>query len=139
MIDAQIACDYIDTRNDMDAERIAYAGYSWGGFMAPYILSIEERIKLGILILFGVQSSDEYPWYDQINYLPRVKIPLLLLAGRYDPDYSMKQQQAFYDFLGTPENEKEWKIYETTHYIPRKDLINESLNWLDKYFGPVNK
>jgi predicted esterase len=139
MIDAQIACDYIETRNDMDKDRIAFAGVSWGGFIAPYILAIEERIKLGILILFGVQSSDEYPWYDQINYLPRVKIPMLLLAGRYDPDYSMKQQQAFYDFLGTPENEKEWKIYESTHYIPRKDLINESLNWLDKYFGPVNK
>ncbi|MCK4992636.1 MAG: SUMF1/EgtB/PvdO family nonheme iron enzyme [Bacteroidales bacterium] len=139
MIDAQITCDYLDTRNDMDAERIAYAGVSWGGFVAPYILSIEDRIKLGILMLFGVQSSDKYPEFDQINYLPRVKIPMLLLAGRYDPDYSMKQQQAFYDFLGTPENEKEWKIYESTHYIPRKDLINESLNWLDKYFGPVNR
>jgi len=139
MIDARIACDYIETRNDMDAEKIAFAGVSWGGFVAPYVLAIEERIKLGILILFGVQSSDEYPWRDQINYLPRVKIPMLLLAGRYDPDYSMKQQQAFYDFLGTPENEKEWKIYESTHYIPRDDLINESLNWLDKYFGPVDK
>jgi dipeptidyl aminopeptidase/acylaminoacyl peptidase len=139
MIDAQIACDYIAKRKDLDAERIAFAGVSWGGFVAPYILAIDERIKLGILILFGVQSRDEYPWYDQINYLPRVKIPMLLLAGRYDPDYSLKQQQAFYDFLGTPENEKEWKIYESTHYIPRKDAINESLNWLDKYFGPVNK
>jgi dienelactone hydrolase len=139
VIDAQIACDYIGTRQDFDAERIAFAGVSWGGYVAPYILSIEERIKLGILALFGVQSSDEYPWRDQINYLPRVKIPMLLLAGRYDPDYSIKQQQAFYDFLGTPENEKEWKIYESTHYIPRNDMINESLNWLDKYFGPVNK
>ena len=139
MIDAQIACDYIDTRKDLDAERIAFAGVSWGGFVAPYILAIEERIKLGILILFGVQSSNEYPEFDQINYLPRVKIPMLLLSGRYDPDYSMKQRQAFYDFLGTPENEIEWKTYESTHYIPRKDLINESLNWLDKYFGPVNK
>jgi dipeptidyl aminopeptidase/acylaminoacyl peptidase len=139
IIDAQIACDYIDTRMDFDAERIAFVGVSWGGFVAPYILSIEERIKLGILILFGVQSSGEYPWYDQINYLPRIKIPMLLLAGRYDPDYSLKQQQAFYDFLGTTENEKEWKIYESTHWIPRNDLINESLNWLNKYFGPVNK
>ncbi|MFO7671110.1 MAG: SUMF1/EgtB/PvdO family nonheme iron enzyme [Bacteroidales bacterium] len=139
MIDAQIACDYLETRADMDAERIAFFGASWGGFMAPYVLAIEERIKLGILSLFGVQSSDEYQEFDQINYLPRVKIPMLLMAGRYDPDYSLKQQQAFYDFLGTPEIDKKWKIYESTHYIPRKDAINESMNWLDKYFGPVNK
>ena len=61
MIDAQIACDYIETRKDMDAERIVFAGGSWGGFMAPYVLSIEERIKLGIVALFGVVSSDKYP------------------------------------------------------------------------------
>ena len=64
---------------------------------------------------------------------------MLLMDGRYDMDFTMDQQQAFYDFLGTPDSLKEWKLYETTHYVERKDLVNESLNWLDKYFGPVNK
>jgi dienelactone hydrolase len=139
MIDVQIVCDYLQTRNDLDSERIAYYGVSWGGYMAPYILSIEDRIKIGILALFGVISSDKYHEMDQINYLPRVKIPILLMDGRYDFTFPLNQQQAFYDFLGTPESDKEWKLYESTHFIPRKDLINESLNWLDKYFGPVNK
>ena len=75
----------------------------------------------------------------EIDYILHVKIPMLLLGGRYDPDYTFEQQQAFYDFLGTPESDKERKVYESTHYIPRKDSVNESLNWLDKYFGPVNK
>jgi predicted esterase len=139
MIDVQFVCDYLQTRDDIDSEKIAYYGISWGGFIAPYIFAIEERINLGILSLFGVQSSDRYQEWDQINYLPRVKKPMLLLGGRYDPDYSLEQQQAFYDFLGTPESDKEWKLYESTHYIPRTDLINESLNWLDKYFGPVQE
>ncbi len=64
---------------------------------------------------------------------------MLLLGGKYDFDYTMEQQQAFYDLLGTPKDKKNWIIYESTHYIPRKDLINESISWLDKYFGPVNK
>ena len=105
--------------------------------MAPYICAIEDRAKLGLLVLFGVQSGDEYPELDQINYLPRVKIPMLLMDGRYDFDFTLEQQQAFYDFLGTPESEKEWLLYETTHHIPRNDLVNESLNWLDRYFGPA--
>jgi dienelactone hydrolase len=138
IIDARIACDYINMRDDLDADKIAFFGASWGGYIAPYILAIEKRIKLGILMLFGVQSTDDYPEFDQMNYLPRVNIPMLLMDGLYDPDYTLQQQQAFYDFLGTPENDKEWKLYESTHYIPRKDMINESLNWLDKYFGPVN-
>ena len=77
--------------------------------------------------------------FDQIDYIPHVKIPMLLLGGHYDPSLTMEKQQAFYDFLGTPKNDTKWMVYETTHWIPRKDLINESLGWLDKYFGPVNK
>ena len=138
VIDFQITCDYLQTRDDIDLERIGYYGVSWGGMMAPFICAIEERIKLGILVLFGVQGGEEYQELDQINYLPRVTIPMLLMDGRYDFDFTLKQQQAFYDFLGTPEIDKEWKLYETTHHIPRNDGVNESLKWLDKYFGPVN-
>ena len=141
IIDVQITIDYLQTRKDIDSERIAFYGVSWGGCVAPYILAIEERIKLGILALFGVSSAEKYRFkeFDQIDYIPHVKIPMLLLGGRFDIDCTFEQQQAFYDFLGTPKSDTKWMVYETTHWIPRKDLINESLNWLDKYFGPVNK
>lgn len=136
--DFQITCDYLQSRNDIDPEKMAYYGISWGGFMAPYVLAIEDRISLGILALFGLGSSDEYQDLDQVNYLSRVKIPMLLLGGRYDFAFTNRKQKAFYDFLGTPIKDKEWILLETTHSIPRKDIINESLDWLDKYFGPVN-
>ena len=139
MTDFQIVCDYLQTRPDIDSEKIAYYGYSWGGALATYILAIEKRVKLGILNLFGIQSLEKYRYkeFDQIDYVPHIKIPMLLLGGRYDSDFTIEQQQAFYDFLGTPAKDKNWIIYESTHWIPKKDLINESLNWLDKYFGPV--
>ncbi len=60
MTDFQIVCDYLQTRNDIDSERMAYYGLSWGGALATYILAIEERIKLGILALFGIQSIEKY-------------------------------------------------------------------------------
>ncbi len=139
--DVHVTLDYLETRSDINPEKIAYFGFSWGGGISPYILATEKRIKLGILALFGIQSIEKYRFkeFDQIDYVPHVKIPMLLLGGRYDPDYTMEQQQAFYDFLGTAKSDKEWMVYESTHYIPRKDLINESLNWLDKYFGPAHK
>ena len=141
MIDVQMVNDYIQTRQDLDSEKLAYFGISWGSSLAPYIIATDERFKLGILALFGIPSIEKYRYkeFDQLDFVPRVKIPMLLLGGRYDFDFTLEQQKAFYDYLGTPKENKKWMVYESTHYIPRKDLINESLNWLDKYFGPVDK
>jgi len=141
IIDVQITLDYLQSRNDIDSERIAYYGFSWGSVVASYVLAVEERINLGILHLFGLSAAKRHRFkeLDQIDYIPHVKIPMLMLGGRYDNNATMEWQQAFYDFLGTPESDKKWMVYETTHWIPRKDYVNESLNWLDKYFGPVNQ
>ncbi len=137
--DFQIAVDYLETRPDIDAQKLAYYGKSWGAQMAPFILSIEERIKVGILALFGTSSKENFRLvgFDQVDYIPHVRIPMLLLGGRYDFSRSMEQQQAFYDLLGTPEEDKRWILYESTHNIPSADLFNESHAWLDRYFGTV--
>lgn len=137
LIDFQIACDYLESREDVDLEKLAYFGVSWGGFVAPYVLAIEKRVKAGIVAAFGVLSGGDNPEYDQITYLPRVRIPMLMMNGKYDFDFTLETQQAFYDFLGTPEEDKVWKLYEHVHGAPEADLINESLAFLDKYFGPA--
>jgi len=139
--DFRVVCDYIQTRSDIDRDKISYYGNSWGGGVAPYILAVEDRVKVGIVSLFGVASIEKYMFkeFDQVDYLPRVKIPMLLLGGKYDPDYYLEQQEAFYNLLGTEEKDKKWIIYESTHFIPRKDLINESISWLDKYLGTPDK
>jgi hypothetical protein len=41
--------------------------------------------------------------------------------------------------LGTPEADKRWIVYETGHAPPRKEVIRESLGWLDKYLGPAKR
>jgi dienelactone hydrolase len=138
LIDFQIACDYLESREDVDMEKLAYFGISWGGFVAPYVLAIEQRVKAGILAAFGVLSDGQNPEYDQITYLSRVRIPMLMMNGKYDFDFTLETQQAFYDFLGTPEKDKHWLLYEHVHGAPKPDLINESLSFLDTYFGPVN-
>lgn len=139
--DVQITLDYLQIRNDIDIEKIVYYGISWGGAVAPYILSIEDRINLGIVALFGVSSVKKYLFkeFDPVDYLPHVEIPMLLLGGQYDFDFTIEQQRAFYDLLGTPEADKNWMVFESTHYIPHHNLVSESLNWLDKYFGKVEK
>jgi hypothetical protein len=63
-----------------------------------------------------------------------------MLNGRYDHTFLLEISVIpAYELLGTPKIDKVMKIYETSHYIPKSDLVKESLNWLDKYFGPVEK
>ena len=48
-----------------------------------------------------------------------------------------KAAKPMFDLLGTPEKDKKLVVYETDHVIPHKELIKESLEWLDLYFGAV--
>jgi hypothetical protein len=75
---------------------------------------------------------------DAINYVTRVKIPTLMLNGKYDAHafpYEISVKPMF-EFLGTPLEHKRLVLYDTDHFIPRKELIKEALNWLDTYLGP---
>ena len=127
--------DYIETRVDLDTSKIAYLGYSWGSFHAPFILGIEKRINLGIISVFGASGSSHFPERYSLNYLSKVKIPVLLLSGKYDYTWSFKEQQLYYDWLGTALKDKKWVVYETIHDIPLIEKQKETLFWLDQYFG----
>jgi hypothetical protein len=42
-----------------------------------------------------------------------------------------------YELLGTPKEHKRLVVKEGAHDFPRTELARESLEWLDKYLGPV--
>ena len=44
-----------------------------------------------------------------------------------------------FDLLGVSERDKRLVLFHTDHYVPKRDLIRESLDWLDKYLGPVKQ
>ena len=44
-----------------------------------------------------------------------------------------------YDLWGAPAEHKVLKLYEGDHFVPMNELIKETLAWLDKYLGPVNR
>ena len=61
-----------------------------------------------------------------------------MLNGRFDMTFPYETtSKPMFDLLGTPSKDKKQIVYETDHLIPRKELIKESLNWLDRYFGPA--
>jgi formylglycine-generating enzyme required for sulfatase activity/dienelactone hydrolase len=138
--DASRALDYLESRSDLDHDRIAYYGYSWGAVMGAIIPAIDPRIKAVVLASGGVDFHRSLPEVDTINFLPRVKQPVLMLNGRYDFFFPLEStQNPFYDLLGSRKDQKKHIVYEASHAIPRNELIKETLNWLDEYLGPANR
>jgi dienelactone hydrolase len=129
--------DYLQSREDIDGQKLAYMGMSWGGNMGAIIPAVEDRLKASVLIaggLFGIGRSEIY----DCNYVGRVRVPTLMLNGKYDailpPELS---QRPMFELLGTPAEHKKHLLYETDHIPPRIEYIKETLSWLDKYLGPV--
>lgn len=136
--DLSRSLDYLETREDLDNTKIAYFGWSWGGLMGAIIPAVEERLKLIMLMVPGMYSYNKaLPEADVINYITRVKQPVLMLNGRYDHVFAYEIDiHPMYQLFGTPEEDKVLKLYETGHYVPQTQIIKETLNWLEKYWGP---
>ncbi len=81
--DFRRSIDYLETRSDIDSKKLAYLGFSWGGIYGAIIPAIEERLKASILNVGGMWGNTR-PEVNSIHYVTRVKIPTLMLNGRYD-------------------------------------------------------
>jgi len=129
--------DYLETRQDIDCDKLAYYGISWGGWLGPIITAVEERLKASVLLAGGLIWKRR-PAANPFNYVTRVKTPTLMINGKYDTSFLYDTSiKPLFDLLGTPDEHKELKLYETDHIPPRNEFIKETLAWLDRYLGPV--
>jgi dienelactone hydrolase len=136
--DLRRSIDYLQTRADIDAGRLAYFGQSWGGALGGLMPAIEPRFRTVVLMVAGLYVQRGQPEVEQINFLPRITVPVLMLNGRYDFYFPVEtSQRPFFRLLGTPPPHKRQVISEGGHSVPRMLVIGETLNWLDRYLGPV--
>jgi dienelactone hydrolase len=131
--------DYLETRADIDATKVAYFGLSFGGTEGPLLAAVEKRIKAMILSSGGFQNRKDLPEVDPFNFVSHVTIPVLMISGRYDQQLPLESSQLpIFRNLGTPAKDKKHVIYEGGHSVfPHPDAVRECVDWLDKYLGPV--
>jgi dienelactone hydrolase len=129
--------DYLETRPDIDGTKLAYYGMSWGAELGAIIPAVEERLKASILLAGGLTGNPR-PEIDAINYVTRVKVPTLMLNGKYDTlEIPETSQKPLFDLLGT--RDKQRVLDETDHIPTTVVYIREILAWLDRYLGPVKR
>ena len=132
--------DYATSRADIDTARIAYLGASWGGRMGGTVIPIESRFKAAVLFVAGLSMDPARPEVDAVNFLPRIRIPTLMRSGNYDSTFPFELSQTpFYTWSGTAEPNKKRIGYDGGHFLPRQDMVSETLSWFDKYLGAVAK
>jgi dienelactone hydrolase len=134
--DIRRSVDYLETREDIDSSKLAFYGMSWGGIMGTIVPAVEARFRTSILVAGGLFVSNARPEANAINYVRHVEIPTLMLNGMYDTEIDRLIKPGF-NLLGTPPGDKRLILYETDHIPPRAEYIKETLQWLDKYLGPV--
>jgi dienelactone hydrolase len=132
--------DYLETRPDIDRHRLGFYVFSMGAQLLPAV-ALEPRLKTAILLSAGLVASVRRnlpPEIDPVNFAPRLRLPVLMLSGRYDFLLPVDTaQKPLFDALGTPAADKRHFIFDEGHVPARTVLIRETLDWLDRRLGPV--
>ena len=101
------------------------------------LAALEPRLKTVVLQGTGI-GPPVAPETDTLNYAPRVRIPTLMLNGRYDYETPFEaSQRPLFLLLGSPPEHKRHAVFEFGHALVIDLAAREILAWLDRYLGPV--
>jgi dienelactone hydrolase len=145
--DVSRSIDYLESRDDIDTDKLAFYGMSWGAMLGAVIPAVEDRFRTSVLLSGGLDVRSQggdvasfRPEADPLNYISRVTVPTLMINGRYDTLLPLEQSiRPMFQLLGTNDEHKELLLFDTDHIPPRNEFIRATLDWLDRYLGPVNR
>lgn len=133
--------DYLQTRADVDKDRLAYLGVSMGtAYGVIYTTLVQDRLRTVVFLDGGFFLGPALPGRDQVDFAPRLKKPVLMVNGRYDFTFSLEKSQIpLFRMLGTPSKDKRHVVLESPHDVTarRAELVESVLGWLDQYLGRV--
>lgn len=136
--DLRRSVDYLETRDDIDKDHLAFFAISWGGSLFPIFTALEKRFKAIVIWSGGCDPETVLPEADPMNFAPRVKVPTLLINGRYDFVFPLETcQEPLFRALGSPTPDKKHILHDTGHMPGLLVMMKDTLDWLDHYLGPV--
>jgi dienelactone hydrolase len=156
MKDLQRAVDVLRARPDVDATRIAFMGFSYGGAVGALFAGIERRIKTAVLVvgdgglvthstgpedtpfMGSLSCATRVAWFremvpiESIRFIPFASPTRLLFQnGRTDDQVSVPDAEALHRAAPEP---KTVLWYEAGHGL-NQQARNDQLDWLHKEIG----
>ena len=137
--------DYLEyrakERGDIEMEKLTYCGQSWGALFGPVMLALEPRLRSGVLVTGGFVPMEFDPAMDPVRFAPLVKVPVLMLNGRWDSLFPAKSSaEPMYERLGTPTPLKSLRVYDGGHDaygLFYWQIQSDMREWMDEIIGPT--
>ena len=84
-VDMQRSLDYLETRSDIDARKIAFFNHSTYVYGTVFA-GVDQRYSALILIGAGISAELEHvpAELNPLHFIPHLRMPKLMLNGRYD-------------------------------------------------------
>lgn len=140
------AVDYLESRAEVDKNKLAAVGCSGGGQMAFYITAVDDRIKVCALShpggscedsnLLGLGEEGQYKYEVQSLVAPR---PIRMIGGRDSGQVPVYQKSLdhllpFYQGLGVDPKLAELVVVPGIHSMDQNNR-EAAYEWLNKFFG----
>ena len=128
VMDWRRALDYLESRPEIDMQRIGIIGHSTGGIMAAHLAALDARIGTIVLCVAALSEDWLYP-LQPVQFAARIDkaARVLVLAGRSDPLINVEDTQRFFTRIGS--EQKELRFYDSGHELP-EEYLERALAWL---------
>lgn len=159
IIDLRRAVDYLETRPEIDTEKIGYVGGSMGGILGAIFIGVEPRVKVAALLVAGgnmslmIRESQHHTMpsirehletqgisYEELQEFLDPVDPINLIAnfsprpvvfhlGRYDRIVPTEAGEQLYRMAGEP---KSVYWYDSGHDLPLELVLSRVLDFTDR-------
>lgn len=125
--DYRRALDYLQTRTEIDSQRIGVFGYSMGGAQAYLLTGVEPRIRATVSCC-APRDEQRYSPVAPQNFFPGLgDRPFLTVMGRSDPLCPVQHAQAMHE--RNPSSRKEFLLLDAEHKFP-PEYVAPAVAWL---------
>lgn len=137
--DLRRGVDYLETREDLNFQKLAFLGISNGANLGLIHTAIETRYKTLVFESAGLEKEFQkrIPETSPINFAPHIKTQKLIINGRFDETFPYNTDaKPLFKLLRDP---KKIVLYDGGH-IPTIEFLAPTVNnWLDETLGNVAK
>ncbi|MGB7070520.1 MAG: protein kinase [Pyrinomonadaceae bacterium] len=131
--------DYLETRSEIDSNRIAFLGISAGAHEGLILAGLEHRYRSFFLMAAGIRSTDMqlHAGANPVNFVSHIRGPTFILNGQYDEAFPVKTSaEPLLKLLKEP---KHLELYDGPHAPPPEVYVPAISKFLDETLGPVNR
>lgn len=132
--DFKICLEYLESRQDINTNRMGLSGYSMGG-QTTFKLAADypEKFKVVVACVPPVLKDLPISGVPQASAPQITTLPFIMMSASEDTNYTMEEAVWLYRLIPSPN--KKMMIYDSGHDLPL-EYTDDILTWL-KHYIPV--